>query len=83
MTDLLRDRIIQPRVRSLTRTLASQEIKSYLPLNRGGTGNDLGSHVTLCRPFHPSSQPVDYEEMAASSAWVLCLSTKEMIKTGL
>jgi hypothetical protein len=56
IADSLRDPIIQPRVRSLTRTLASQEIKSYLPLNRGGTGNDLDSHVTLRGPFHPTSQ---------------------------
>jgi hypothetical protein len=56
--DLLRDPIIQPRVRSLTRTLASQQIKSYLPLNRGGTRDGLDSHMTLRGPFHPTSQLV-------------------------
>jgi hypothetical protein len=38
IADSLRAPIIQPQVRSLTRTLASREIKSCLPLNRGGTG---------------------------------------------
>jgi hypothetical protein len=80
IADSLRDPIIQPRVRSLKRTLASQVVKSYLPLKRGGTGNDLDSHVMLRGPFHPTSQPVDFEEMAASSAWVLCLSTKRRQK---
>ncbi|KAB8077629.1 hypothetical protein BDV29DRAFT_45336 [Aspergillus leporis] len=51
------DPIIQHQARSLTRTLASRETKSYLPLNRGETGNDLGSHGALRETFHPTSPP--------------------------
>jgi hypothetical protein len=52
IADSLRVRIIQPQVRSLTRTLASREIKSYLPLNRGGTGTTDGP-----LDFQPANQP--------------------------
>jgi hypothetical protein len=58
IADSLRDPIIQHQVNSLTRTLASRETKSYLPLNRGETGNDLGSHGSLRDTFHPTSPPV-------------------------
>jgi hypothetical protein len=54
----LRAPIIQPQVRSLTRTLASREIKSYLPLNRGGTRKDLDSRGALRETFHLASPPV-------------------------
>jgi hypothetical protein len=58
IADLIREPIIQPQVRSLTRTLASQEIKSYHPLNRGGTCKRPGFAHDLHGPFHRTSQPV-------------------------
>jgi hypothetical protein len=56
--DSPRVRIIQPQVRSLTRTLASREINSYLPLNRGGTGTtDAPWDFSSNQPTNPQKWP--------------------------
>ncbi|PKX99512.1 uncharacterized protein P174DRAFT_49911 [Aspergillus novofumigatus IBT 16806] len=84
IADLLRVRIIQPQVRSLTRTLASWEIESYLPLNRGGTGTTW--ICTRCS-VGLSIQPAN--PLVISKKWPLHLPgsffylQREMTKTGL
>jgi hypothetical protein len=57
IADSLRAPIIQPQVRSLTGTLASQVIRNYLPLNRGGTEKDLDTHGAL-RGEWPGLTPI-------------------------
>jgi hypothetical protein len=64
IADSLRVRTIQLQVRSLTRTLASLEIESYLPLNKAKPERP-GFAQDAPWDFPSSQSTSDFEEMAA------------------
>jgi hypothetical protein len=76
IADSLRVRIIQPQVRSLTRTLASRETKSYLPLNRGGTRTTWIRTGCSLGLFIQPANPLVILKKWPHHLPLLCLSTK-------